>query len=123
MSLEAFKKYQAQTTDHPIGIEVDRAEGIYIWDKSGKKYFDLVAGLAVNNIGHRHPSVLHAIKSQIERYLHVMPYGEFVQDPQLSLAESINEILPPVLTTSYFVNSGTEALQCDKLFTTSLINT
>lgn len=109
MLQEEFKKYCAQTTDHPVSLEVDRAEGIYIWDRSGKKYIDMVSGLAVNNIGHNHPNIIQAIKNQSEKYLHVMPYGEFIQDPQLELAKKLDEILPPILSNSYFVNSGTEA--------------
>jgi len=109
VSKSDFLEFQAQTSPFPAGIEVDRAEGVFIWDKSGKRYFDLISGLAVANIGHCHPKVLDAVKKQSERYMHVMPYGEFVQEPQTLLAKKLNEILPNNLNCSYFVNSGTEA--------------
>ncbi len=108
---DIFHSLQAQTTPFPIGLEIERAEGLFIFDKSGKAYYDLVSGLAVTNIGHRHPKVIAAIKKQIDTHLHVMPYGEFIQTPQLELAEKLNEILPENLTTSYFVNSGAEAVE------------
>jgi len=104
-----FKNLLAQTNDSPYLIEVDKAEGIYIWDKAGKRYIDMIAGVAVNNIGHRHPEVIRAIQTQIDKYLHVMVYGEYVQDSQLNLAQKLNAFLPPTLDCSYFVNSGTEA--------------
>ncbi|NND77895.1 MAG: aspartate aminotransferase family protein [Flavobacteriales bacterium] len=109
MSIDDFKEFQAQTTPHPIGMEVDRAEGVFIWDKNGKRYYDLVSGLAVTNIGHCHPRILKAIREQSEKYMHVMPYGEFVQEPQTLLAKKLNALLPAGLDCSYFVNSGTEA--------------
>lgn len=99
----------AQTSGTPFKIDVDRAEGVFIFDKSGKKYFDLISGIAVSNLGHGNPRIIEAIKSQVDKYLHVMVFGEFDQDPQLLLAKKLNEILPNNLTTSYFVNSGTEA--------------
>jgi acetylornithine/N-succinyldiaminopimelate aminotransferase len=108
---EIFHKLQAQTTPFPIGLEISRAEGLFIYDKAGKAYYDLVSGLAVTNIGHRHPKVIEAIKKQLDIHLHVMPYGEFIQTPQLELAKKLNEILPANLTTSYFVNSGAEAVE------------
>lgn len=104
-----FLKYQAQTTPQPIAIEVSHAEGNYIYDTSGKAYADMVSGLAVTNVGHRHPKVIAAIKAQLDKYLHVMPYGEFIQSPQIELAKKLNSVLPPGLDVSYFVNSGTEA--------------
>jgi acetylornithine/N-succinyldiaminopimelate aminotransferase len=104
-----FLSFQAQTTDHPMMIDVTKAEGIYIYDLAGKKYFDMIAGLAVANIGHRHPRLINAIKNQLDQYMHVMPYGEYVQSPQTKLAKKLCEILPSNLNTSYFVNSGTEA--------------
>ncbi|OJJ22184.1 aspartate aminotransferase family protein [marine bacterium AO1-C] len=111
MTLTNFLKYQAQTNPHPIGLDVAKAEGIYIWDTSGKKYFDLIAGLAVNNVGHRHPQVMEAIQDQLNAYLHVMPYGEFVQGPQVTLAKRLAEVLPQKLDSCYFVNSGAEAIE------------
>ena len=106
---EQFLKLQGQTNESPYLIDVDRAEGIYIWDKSGKKYMDMIAGVAVTNIGHRHPKVLEAIQNQMDKHLHVMVYGEYIQDSQLALANNLNSILPDSLNCSYVVNSGTEA--------------
>lgn len=108
---EIFHTLQAQTTPFPIGLEIERAEGLFIYDTSGKAYYDLVSGLAVTNIGHRHPKVIQAIKNQLDTHMHVMPYGEFIQTPQLGLAKKLAEILPENLTTSYFVNSGAEAVE------------
>lgn len=104
-----FLKLQAQTNETPYLIDVDKAEGIYIWDKSGKKYTDMIAGVAVNNIGHRHPKVINAIQEQLDKHLHVMVYGEYIQDTQLALAKNLAAILPDSLSCSYIVNSGTEA--------------
>ena len=109
MAKEDFIQYQAQTSPHPAMLEVDRAKGLYVWDKSGKRYYDLISGLAVCNIGHCHDKVIEAVKAQSERYMHVMPYGEFVQDAQTELARKLNDILPDGLDCTYFVNSGTEA--------------
>ncbi len=106
---EQFLKYQAQTNPTPYLIDVDKAEGIYIWDKLGKKYMDMIAGVAVTNIGHRHPKVIDAIKQQLNKHLHVMVYGEYIQDAQLNLVQNLNSILPKKLNCSYIVNSGTEA--------------
>lgn len=104
-----FLQLQAQTNQNPYLIDIDRAEGIYIWDKAGKKYMDMIAGVAVNNIGHRHPQVLSAIQKQLDKHLHVMVYGEYIQDAQLNLAVNLASILPKNLQCSYLVNSGTEA--------------
>jgi len=104
-----FLRLQAQTNEFPYLIDVEKAEGIYIWDKSGKKYIDMIAGVAVTNIGHRHPEVVKAIKEQVDKHLHVMVYGEYIQDAQLNLARNLSEILPEKLNCSYIVNSGTEA--------------
>ncbi|RMG78400.1 MAG: aspartate aminotransferase family protein [Bacteroidetes bacterium] len=106
---EIFFQHQAQTSLNPLAIEVAKAEGIFVWDAGGKKYMDLTSGIAVTNIGHRHPAVEKAIQKQLEKYWHVMPYGEFIQSPQTDLAMELKSILPPPLSVSYFVNSGTEA--------------
>ncbi len=106
-----FFKFQAQTTPFPLAIEVEKAEGIFIYDTSGRRYYDLVSGIAVCNIGHRHPRVITAIQNQLEKYLHVMPYGEMIQSPQVKLAKMISSILPDGLDVSYFVNSGAEAVE------------
>ena len=104
-----FLEFQGQTNESPYLIDVDRAEGIYIYDKSGKRYMDMLAGVAVNNIGHNHPKVVSALKTQIDRHLHVMVYGEFIQDSQLSFAKKLTALLPDSLNCVYTVNSGTEA--------------
>ncbi|MEX1000897.1 MAG: aspartate aminotransferase family protein [Crocinitomicaceae bacterium] len=104
-----FKNRLAQTNESPYLLNVEKAEGCYIWDTSGKKYLDMIAGVAVNNIGHRHPEVIAAIQHQIDNYLHVMVYGEFIQEAQLNLAESLICLLPEKLNSLYVVNSGTEA--------------
>ena len=106
---QQFLKLQGQTNQTPYLIDVEKAEGIYIWDKSGKKYMDMIAGVAVTNVGHRHPKVLAAIQTQLDKHLHVMVYGEYIQDSQLDLANNLASILPDNLHCSYIVNSGTEA--------------
>ena len=108
-SKDDFLKFQGQTNQSPYMIEVERAEGIYIYDKSGKAYMDMIAGVAVNNIGHRHPKVVEALKNQIDSYLHVMVYGEFIQDSQLNFSKKLASLLPKELNCVYTVNSGTEA--------------
>lgn len=106
---ESFLKHQGQTNPSPYLIDVERAEGIYIYDKSGKAYMDMIAGVAVNNIGHSHPKVTTALKNQIDKHLHVMVYGEFIQDAQLAFAKKLTSLLPSSLDCVYTVNSGTEA--------------
>jgi acetylornithine/succinyldiaminopimelate/putrescine aminotransferase len=106
---EDFLKFQGQTNQSPYLIDVDRAEGIYIYDKSGKAYMDMIAGVAVNNIGHRHPKVVSALKNQIDSYLHVMVYGEYIQDEPLNFSKKLVSLLPEKLNCVYTVNSGTEA--------------
>jgi len=106
---DIFLSNQGQTSPFPFLIEVESAKGIYINDKSGKRYTDLISGVAVNNIGHRHPKVIEAIKNQIDKHLHVMVYGEFVQDSQVQFAKEITSVLPASLNCVYAVNSGTEA--------------
>lgn len=104
-----FLTHQGQTNPSPYLIDVEKAEGIYIWDKKGKRYMDMIAGVAVNNIGHKHPEVVRAIKNQVDKHLHVMVYGEYIQDRQIDLAKNLSSILPHSLNCSYIVNSGTEA--------------
>ncbi|RFC53208.1 aspartate aminotransferase family protein [Brumimicrobium aurantiacum] len=106
---EKFKNLQGQTSPFPFLIDVDYAKGSYIYDKNGKAYLDMIAGVAVNNIGHNHPEVVQALKTQIDRHLHVMVYGEFIQDAPLEMAERLVEMLPEQLNSVYAVNSGTEA--------------
>ena len=104
-----FLSFQGQTNKSPYLIDIDFADGIYIFDKSGKDYMDMIAGVAVNNIGHKHPKVIKALKKQIDRHLHVMVYGEFIQDEQLNFSKKITSLLPEELNCVYTVNSGTEA--------------
>ena len=108
---ELFIKHQGQTTPYPSCIEVDKAKGMYIYDKSGKAYLDLVAGISACTLGHCHPKVVKAVQNQAERYMHVMVYGEFIQGPQLQLALKLAELLPDPLDCTYFVNSGVEAIE------------
>ena len=105
----SFLKHQGQTNQSPYLIDIDKAEGIYIHDKNGKSYMDMIAGVAVNNIGHCHPKVTSAMKQQIDKHLHVMVYGEFIQDTQLAFANKLTSLLPSKLNCVYTVNSGTEA--------------
>ena len=104
-----FLERLGQTNQNPYLIEVDRADGIYIYDKSGKSYMDMIAGVAVNNIGHNHPKIKEALKAQIDKHLHVMVYGEFIQDAQNDFAKKLTSLLPQNLNCVYTVNSGTEA--------------
>jgi len=106
---ELFLNKLGQTNQFPYLIEVERAEGIYIYDKNGKAYMDMIAGVAVNNIGNRHPKVVEAIKNQVDKYLHVMVYGEFIQDSNIAFAQNLTSLLPDSLNCVYPVNSGTEA--------------
>lgn len=106
---EDFLAHQGQTNQSPLLIDIDYSEGIYIYDKSGKSYMDMIAGVAVNNIGHNHPKVITALKAQIDRHLHVMVYGEFIQDAQLNFSTKLTSLLPKNLNSVYTVNSGTEA--------------
>lgn len=106
-----FKSHLGQTSPFPFLIEVESAEGAYIYDKKGKAYLDMIAGVAVNNIGHRHPKVLAALENQLQKHLHVMVYGEFIQDAQQDLAKQLLQVLPQNLDGVYVVNSGTEAIE------------
>ena len=108
---QLFLLNTAQTSNFPRLLEIDFAEGLYIYDTSGKKYMDLVSGFAVSNIGHRHPKVVQAIKDQVDRYLHITVYGEYIQAPQVKFAEKLCSVLPPQLNSVYFVNSGAEATE------------
>ena len=108
---EDFFKYQAQTTPHPLAIEISHAKGSYIYDKSGKEYLDFVAGVSANSLGHNHPKVTKAIKNQLDSYAHVMVYGEFIQKPQVDLCKLLAENSPENLNSVYITNSGTEATE------------
>ncbi|MEW6325013.1 MAG: aspartate aminotransferase family protein [Nitrospirota bacterium] len=106
-----FLKYLSQTSPEPIGIEVASAEGSWIVDAAGRRYLDFISGIGVANVGHRHPAVLAAIREQIDRYLHVMVYGEYVQTPQVELAERLAKAAPDPLSVTYLTNSGAEAVE------------
>lgn len=108
-SSEIFLNHLAQTSPHPLLIPIERAEGVYLHSPDGKKYMDLISGIAVSNIGHRHPKVISAIKDQLDKHLHVMAYGEYIQSAPNLLAKKLTELLPANLNCVYFVNSGTEA--------------
>lgn len=108
---QLFLLNTAQTSSSPRLLEVEKAEGCYLYDPSGKKYLDLVSGFAVSNIGHRHPNVIKAIQQQLDKYLHVTVYGEFIQSPQVKFAQRLSEILPSNLSSVYFTNSGAEATE------------
>jgi acetylornithine aminotransferase len=106
-----FLKYQAQTTPHPLAMEVSHAKGSYIYDTKGKAYLDFVAGVSACSLGHSHPKVIDAVKEQLDKYLHVMVYGEYIQEPAVALSKLLAEHLPKPLETTYLVNSGTEAIE------------
>jgi acetylornithine/N-succinyldiaminopimelate aminotransferase len=105
-----FFKHQAQTTPHPFAMEISRAEGSYIYDQNKTPYLDFVAGVSACSLGHRHPKVVAAIKKQLDSYMHVMVYGEYVQSPAVKLCKLLASNLPPKLETTYLTNSGTEAI-------------
>ncbi len=108
-SHDTFFAHLAPTTPSPALIAVTYAEGIYIYDTDNKRYTDLISGIGVSNVGHRHPDVIHAIKDQVDKHLHVMVYGEYIQSSSNELAKKLTSLLPPNLNCCYFVNSGTEA--------------
>lgn len=108
---EIFLKHVAQTSQSPLALEIINADGIYLEDVNGKKYIDIIGGISVANIGHRHPKVIAAIHKQLEHYLHVMVYGEFVQSPQTQYAQLLATHLPAQLNCVYFTNSGAEAVE------------
>lgn len=108
---EDFFKYQAQTTPHPLAMEVSHAKGSYIYDTDGKAHLDFVAGVSACTLGHCHPKVVEAIKTQTETYLHVMVYGEYIQKPAIEFTKLLASQLPENLSTTYLTNSGTEAIE------------
>ena len=111
MSEEVFLKHQAQITPHPKALEIKEAKGMYIKDIHENQYLDLVAGVSANTLGHSHPALVNAVKSQLEKYMHVMVYGEYIQSPQYQLAKLLAENLPSSLNCTYLVNSGCEAIE------------
>jgi acetylornithine/N-succinyldiaminopimelate aminotransferase len=108
---QLFLQHNAQTTREPHRLDFTNASGMYLYDTTGKKHLDLIAGIGVSNIGHCHPAVVNAVKEQVESYMHIMVYGEFVQSPQVNFAKALADVLPENLNCTYFVNSGTEAVE------------
>jgi acetylornithine/succinyldiaminopimelate/putrescine aminotransferase len=106
-----FRRHLCQTSPAPLAIPVARAAGSSVWDTNGREYLDLLAGMGVANIGHTHPAVVEAVRAQAARHLHVMVYGEFVQETQVRLAARLAALLPPPLEVVYFTSSGTEAIE------------
>lgn len=106
---QLFLNHVAQTSPFPVMLEAESASGIYITDVKGDRYIDFISGIAVSNVGHRHPKVVEAIENQLKKYMHLMVYGEYVQSPQVKLAEKLAQHLPPNLSSVYFTNSGAEA--------------
>src|ERR1044072_2124506 len=108
---EIFLRHVAQTSASPLALEIIKAEGAILYDINGKEYIDLVGGISVANVGHRHPKVIQAIRDQLDAYLHVMVYGEFIETPQVQYAKLLTDHLPPTLNSVYFTNSGAEATE------------
>jgi acetylornithine/succinyldiaminopimelate/putrescine aminotransferase len=106
-----FLKYQAMTTPHPLALNIKRAKGVYITSTNGKKYLDFVAGVSACSLGHRHPKIISAIRKQINKYMHVMVYGEFAQQPTVQLCKELVSILPKNQQSIFLTNSGTEAIE------------
>lgn len=108
---QLFLQHNAQTTLEPLLLEFNKAQGMYLYDATGKKYMDLIAGIGVSNVGHCHPTVVAAVQQQAASYMHIMVYGEFVQSPQVNFAKALADVLPASLNCTYFVNSGAEAVE------------
>jgi len=108
---QLFLANNAQTTNFPLLLEFERAKGVYMYDNEGKAYIDLISGIGVSNLGHSNPYVINAIKEQLDKYMHLMVYGEYVQSPQVRFAEKLVSLLPENLQSVYFTNSGTEAVE------------
>ncbi len=108
---QQFLSHIAQTSPSPLMLDIDYGEGMYLYDAGGKRYMDLIAGIGVSSLGHRHPAIVRAIKEQVDRYLHTMVYGEYILDPQVKLASLLADNLPSSLNNIYFVNSGAEATE------------
>jgi acetylornithine/N-succinyldiaminopimelate aminotransferase len=108
---QLFLRHLGQTSASPMMLEVERAKGIYMYGPDGKEYMDLISGVSVSNTGHGHPKVIAAIKEQVDLYLHLMVYGEIIQNPQVRYSKRLSGILPPGLSSCYFVNSGSEAVE------------
>jgi acetylornithine/succinyldiaminopimelate/putrescine aminotransferase len=108
---QLFIQHVGQTTDFPLQLEIERAEGIYMFDPNNKSYIDLISGVSVSNVGHVHPKVVKAVQDQAGKYMHLMVYGEYVQTPQVEFAAKLSKLIPDNLDSVYFVNSGSEAIE------------
>ncbi len=108
---ELFYKHVAQTSDEPLGLEIVKAEGVYMWDARGKQYLDMVAGVGVCNVGHGRRAVVEAVQQQVEKYMHLIVYGEFIESPQVQYAKALIDSLPASLNSVYFTNSGAESIE------------
>lgn len=108
---ELFLQFLGQTSSAPLMLEIESADGVYLYGPDGKQYIDLISGVSVSNVGHHNQKVIEAIKTQVESYTHLMVYGELILNPQISYASHLSEILPAGLDTCYFVNSGSEAVE------------
>ncbi|MFO7829184.1 MAG: aspartate aminotransferase family protein [Bacteroidales bacterium] len=108
---QLFLQHVGQTSDFPLQLEIESAKGIYMYDTDGKSYIDLISGVSVSNVGHLHPNVVNAVKQQAEKFMHLMVYGEYIQSPQVEYANMLSELLPENLSSVYFVNSGSEAIE------------
>jgi len=108
---QLFLDHLAPTSEFPLLLEIEKAEGVYLYDTANKQYIDLIAGIGVSSLGHRHPNVVEAIKHQTDKYLHTMVYGEYVLSPQVELATYLSSLLPFNLNSVYFTNSGAEATE------------
>lgn len=108
---QLFFQHVAQTSAFPLALEIERAEGVYLYGPDGQRYIDLISGIGVSNVGHRHPRVVKAIQDQLDKYMHLMVYGEYVQSPQTQLAHALCQTLPDSLSNVYFTNSGAEAIE------------
>lgn len=108
---QLFLEHIGQTSPAPLMLEIERAEGSFLYDRQGRDYLDLISGVSVSNTGHRHPAVMGALKDQSDRYMHLMVYGEIIQSPQVQYATRLASLLPQSLESVYFVNSGSEAIE------------
>jgi len=108
---QLFFKHLAQTSPDPLALEIVKAEGLYLYSSDGRKYIDMISGISVSNTGHRHPEVTEAVRRQLDKYMHLMVYGEYILSPQVKLATKLAGILPANLNSVYLVNSGSEAVE------------
>ena len=108
---QLFFNHVAQTSEAPLALEIEKAEGLYLYGSGGKRYLDLISGISVSNVGHRHPKVVQAIHDQLDKYMHLMVYGEYIQSPQAQFAKALADLLPENLRSVYFTNSGSEAIE------------